>query len=92
MYQPFEMQEKTCHWLAFDTSPEQKQGNGTQVTTDIWRTAEKPGEIKLLTDYPGIIASGSDISFITVELVDQHQIRNTLAQHEIQFSIEKQYL
>ncbi len=62
--------------------------NGNQATTDLLKTAEKPTQIKLLVDRDSITASGSDICFVTAEIVDNNNIRNTLAKDEIAFSIE----
>ncbi len=60
---------------------------GKAMTTHILRTAEKPVKIKIVADRSEIRADGQDLSFITVELLDNDGIRNPVAEDLINFEI-----
>ncbi len=62
--------------------------NGKQVNIYVLKTANKPTQIKLTADKNKINANGEDLSYITVELVDENGIRNPKAENLIHFTIE----
>ena len=59
-----------------------------QVNTAILRTAADPAQIKMSADRNVIKANGQDLSYITVELVDDNGIRNPKAENPVKFEIE----
>jgi beta-galactosidase len=52
------------------------------------KTADKPAKIKLTADRQAIKADGQDLSYITVELLDNNGVRNPEADNLVNFSIE----
>jgi beta-galactosidase len=52
------------------------------------KTAGKPVKIKLTADRKMIKADGQDLSYITVEILDNNGVRNPVAENLINFSIE----
>jgi beta-galactosidase len=63
--------------------------NGTkQVNRAILRTATKPIQIKLTADRNEIKADGQDLSYITIELLDEQGNRNPKAENLVKFEIE----
>jgi beta-galactosidase len=61
-----------------------------QVNTAIIRTAAEPAQIKMSADRNVIKADGQDLSYVTVELVDDNGIRNPKAENPVKFEIEGQ--
>jgi beta-galactosidase len=59
-----------------------------EVNTAILRTAADPVQIKMSADRNVIKANGQDLSYITVELVDDKGIRNPKAENTVKFTIE----
>jgi len=59
-----------------------------QVNTAILQTASDPNQIKLTADRNEIKADGQDLSYITVELLDDKGIRNPKAEDLVKFEIE----
>ncbi len=59
-----------------------------QVNTAILRTAADPVQVKMSADRNIIKANGQDLSYITVELVDDNGIRNPKAENPVKFEIE----
>jgi beta-galactosidase len=64
--------------------------NGIVVLTREIKTAEKPTSIRLTADRKTIAADGKDLSFVTVELVDNFGTAYPLANQLVKFSIEGQ--
>ena len=62
--------------------------NGKQVNTSILKTAIEPTQIKLTADRNTINADNEDLSYVTVELLDDKGIRNPKAENLIHFTIE----
>jgi beta-galactosidase len=60
---------------------------GATETCDLI-TAEKPAQLRLKADRDTISSDGQDLSYITVELLDQNGIRNPTAEEPIEFTIE----
>lgn len=52
------------------------------------KTADEPAKLELLADRTNIIADGSDLSFITVNITDEHGTLAPKANHKISFSVE----
>ena len=61
--------------------------NNTSVATSQLTTAQNPSKIKLSADRAAIKADGQDLSYITVELVDEKGIRHPKAEDLLKFSI-----
>jgi beta-galactosidase len=59
-----------------------------EVNTSILRTAAEPVQINMSADRNVIKANGQDLSYITVELVDDKGIRNPKAENTVKFTIE----
>lgn len=59
-----------------------------QVNTAILRTAAEPVQIVMSADRNVIKADDQDLSYITVELVDDNGIRNPKAENPVKFEIE----
>ncbi|HZK93154.1 MAG TPA: glycoside hydrolase family 2 TIM barrel-domain containing protein [Prolixibacteraceae bacterium] len=59
-----------------------------QVNTAFLRTASEPTQIKLNADRIEINADGQDLSYITVELLDENGNRNSKAENLVKFEIE----
>jgi beta-galactosidase len=55
--------------------------------TQILQTAQNPAQLKLTADRPEIQADGQDLSFITVELLDENGVRNPTAENLVNFEI-----
>lgn len=62
--------------------------NGKQVNTSILKTANEPTQIKLSADRNAIKANGEDLSYVTVQLLDENDIKNPKAENLIHFVIE----
>ncbi len=62
--------------------------NGKIVNTSVLKTANKPTQIKLSADRNTINADNEDLSYVTVELLDDKGVRNPKAENEIHFTIE----
>jgi len=63
-----------------------KEGQG--VVTSELKNAGKPVRIKLTADRTEIRAGGQDLSYITVEIIDDAGVRDTNADNLIKFKIE----
>lgn len=61
---------------------------GKKVGTAELISAEAPSRIKLQADRATLQASGEDLSYITVELLDEHGVRNPKAEHVVSFELE----
>ena len=61
--------------------------DGAAVEADALKSAGDPAALKLTADRIGVQANGADLSFLTVELVDENGIRHPFAQREIHFEI-----
>ena len=61
---------------------------GKMVETSELKTAGKPSRIKLTADRTEIKAGGQDLSYITVEILDDAGVRNPKADNLIIFKIE----
>jgi len=59
-----------------------------QVNTAIMQTANEPTQFKLTADRNEIKADGQDLSYITVELLDNKGIKNLKAVNLVKFEIE----
>lgn len=64
-----------------------KDKNGNIIATDKVVTAGKPHRIQLTADRRVINANGKDLSFVTVEVVDQEGIPVPTADHDITFDL-----
>jgi beta-galactosidase len=62
--------------------------NNTLVATSQLTTAQNPSKIRLSADRAAIKADGQDLSYITVELVDEKGIRHPKAEDLLKFSIK----
>ena len=51
------------------------------------KTANMATQIKLTADRKSIQADGQDLSYITVELIDENGVRNPLAENELNFTV-----
>jgi beta-galactosidase len=60
---------------------------GKPVSSSELKSAGQPTHIKLTPDRTRIAADGQDLSYITVELVDDHDVRNPKAENLIKFAI-----
>jgi beta-galactosidase len=60
---------------------------GVPVATDVLRTAAEPHTIRLTPDRAAIAADDESLSFVTVEVVDEHGTLVPGADEEIQFSV-----
>ncbi|WP_052273167.1 glycoside hydrolase family 2 TIM barrel-domain containing protein [Flavihumibacter solisilvae] len=58
------------------------------VATSVLRTAAEPVALKLLADRPVINADGQDLSYVTVELVDEKGNKDPKADNLVKFEIE----
>ncbi|HQK70943.1 MAG TPA: glycoside hydrolase family 2 TIM barrel-domain containing protein [Bacteroidales bacterium] len=58
------------------------------VATSELRTAGKPARIRLSADRNSIEAGGQDLSFVTVEIVDENGIINPVAENLVMFSVQ----
>jgi beta-galactosidase len=61
---------------------------GQQVNKTSIVTAQKPTDIKLSADRSQIKADGQDLSYITVELLDENGVRNPKADDLVKFEID----
>lgn len=59
-----------------------------QVNVATLSTADEPAQIRLIADRSEIKANGQDLSYITVELIDNKGIRNPKAEDLVKFEIE----
>ena len=62
--------------------------DGREVARDTVRTASAPYAVRLTPDRREINADGSDLSYVTVEVVDKDGILCPLAENEITFAVE----
>ena len=62
--------------------------NGKQVLVTEEKTAGVPNRIRLTADRPKIAADGSDLSFVTVDVVDKDGTVVPDAENLVQFKIE----
>ena len=60
---------------------------GKTVSSFELSSAEQPKRIKLTADRTRMAADGQDLSYITVELVDGHAVRNPKAENLIKFTL-----
>ena len=60
---------------------------GKQVSSSELSSAGQPARINLKADRTRIAADGQDLSYITVELVDGHGVRNPTAENLIKFDV-----
>jgi beta-galactosidase len=61
--------------------------NGRQINSTELKTAAVPTRLKLTADRINIKADAHDLSYITVELLDENGVRNPVAQNLVNFSI-----
>jgi len=61
---------------------------GTEKSRLVLATSDEPMQIRLTADRIAIEANGQDLSYITVELLDNNNIRNPKADQLIHFEIE----
>jgi beta-galactosidase len=61
--------------------------HGKVVNSSELKSASRPTQIKLTPDRNLIAADGQDLSYITVELVDEQGVRNPLSEGLVKFSI-----
>jgi len=59
-----------------------------QVNTSVLRTANKPSQIKLTADKSDIKADSQDLSYITIELLDEQGNRNPKSEDLVKFEVE----
>jgi beta-galactosidase len=57
------------------------------VNSSELKSAGRPTHIKLTPDRNPIAADEQDLSYITVELVDEQEVRNPLAENLVKFSV-----
>lgn len=57
------------------------------IQTSQLKTTNTATQIKLTADRKSIYADGQDLSYITVELLDENGLRNPLAENEFKFTI-----
>lgn len=74
-------------WQSGDLKAVGYQGK-KQVNTSTLCTADEPTQIRLTADRSEIKADGQDLSYITVELIDDKGIKNPKAENLIKFEIE----
>jgi beta-galactosidase len=58
-----------------------------EKATHILKTAQSPVQLKLTADRLEIQSNGQDLSFITVEVLDENGIRNPMAENLVNFEI-----
>lgn len=58
------------------------------VNTVVLQSASTPSQIKMVADRGEIKADGQDLSYITVELLDEKGVRNPKAENQVKFEIE----
>ena len=61
--------------------------DGKVILTEEVRTAEQPAKIVLVPDRPNIKADGSDLSFVTVKIVDKNGTVVPLADNLVKFQL-----
>jgi beta-galactosidase len=62
--------------------------NGKEWATDIVKTAEAPARLALQADRSTLRADGTDLSFITVKVVDRNGVVAPRANNRVQFTID----
>jgi beta-galactosidase len=62
--------------------------DGKEVNSATLNSAGQPNQIKLTADRTNIIADNQDLSYVTVELLDQNGVRNPLAENRLDFSVD----
>ena len=82
------------HWIASWNVPYEagelkavNYENGAAISSDVLVTAGMPVSIKLSPDRQILKADGQDLSYITVELLDEKGIRNPNLQQEVSFEL-----
>ncbi len=63
------------------------EGSSEAASCDL-KTAGKPVKIKLTADRSSLKADGEDLSYITIELLDENNVRNPVAENPVNFEIE----
>ena len=61
--------------------------DGKPWATDTVRTANAPAKLEVTPDRPEILADGSDLSFVTVRVVDENGLLAPRADHRLTFTI-----
>lgn len=61
---------------------------GKAVNSTVLRTAAAPVQIKLTPDRTTLKSDGQDLSYITVELLDQNGVRDPKAEQLVRFEVE----
>jgi len=61
--------------------------DGVEQTSTILKTAGKPAKIRLTADRNKLLATGEDLSYIKIELVDEYGILNPVDERLVQFEI-----
>ena len=61
--------------------------DGKEVASTILQTAGRPAKIVLTADRDRLLSNGDDLSYIKVQLVDEHGILNPVADNLVQFEI-----
>ncbi|HYK47358.1 MAG TPA: glycoside hydrolase family 2 TIM barrel-domain containing protein [Parafilimonas sp.] len=62
--------------------------SGKQVNESVLKTAAQPSQIKLSVDKTEVKANNEDLSYVTVELLDERGVRNPRSENLIHFTIE----
>jgi beta-galactosidase len=60
---------------------------GKSVNSAELKSAGKPTHIDLKPDRDHLVANGQDLSYLTVQLLDEHGVRNPLAEDLITFAV-----
>jgi beta-galactosidase len=61
---------------------------GKEVAAQYLKTADKPVKIELSADRSEIFSDGQDLSYVTVDLVDENGLRNPAIENLVEFEIE----
>ena len=61
---------------------------GREVRSAELKTAGQPTQLKLTADRPRLQANGQDLSYVTVELVDEKGTRHPQAENDVHFTLE----
>ena len=61
---------------------------GQEKATQTLKTAEKPVQIKLTADRQELKASGQDLCYVTVELLDKNGVRNPKSDNRVNFEVQ----
>lgn len=60
---------------------------GKPVSSSELKSAGQPTHVRLTPDRTRLVTDGQDLSYITVELVDEHGVRNPTAESLVRFSV-----